>query len=281
MHSERRLENKRMKVARQVELNCLDSGLCFNGETADMSDGGIRAHMERAPKPGSNILVRLFWDDEEPVESFGRVAWTTPLPAGGGINVGVMLGARDNDASREQPVKRTASRVVSRGVGDNFETKQTIAALPIPELLAPRSIAVRVGTDLRVSMNGEEGEASILEVGNVTPEGVLTLKLQLQSPALVLLAGNEPEEDGLDSTEWRSNPAQEFLEKAHRVLSPTAAKVGRGAKKVGALASPKLRAAWRKVPAPHRGRLLDAYDKLSCGRPMGWLRSLLSKPGPR
>ena len=222
MGAERRLENRRMKITRKMELACLDTGRYFTGATEDVSDSGIRACMDHSPKPGSGVMVRLFWDEKKkPVETFGRVAWSSPLPAGSGIEVGLMLGADSNirsaNKSRQptqyhrcrpsvRPQRTTARNRTSVSTplenacvqddSNSIENKRTLAAIlsPIQSRVIPVSSAVALsrGESFEVDIQGKRTWAKITAAGEIGIDGQMKIILELKDRRLWKRANGSP-----------------------------------------------------------------------------------------
>ncbi|MBN2341963.1 MAG: PilZ domain-containing protein [Deltaproteobacteria bacterium] len=213
MGAERRLENKRMKVAKRMEVSCLETGTSFVGETEDVSDSGIRAYLNKSPRTGAGVMVKLYWDDEQqPVETFGRVAWAAPMPAGDGIEVGFMLGAEgDVYGKKEKQKKRAATRYHKfkptntrqyipfqedwRAYDDDsIENKKTLAAIPTPSasskpvapisLSAPEPILLLNGESFKVLFQGRETWAKIADTEEISSKGEMHLTLQIKDKRL-------------------------------------------------------------------------------------------------
>ncbi len=180
MLAEKRIETKRSKIKRGMELNCLDTGTLYKGETFDVSDGGLKAHLDGAPAPGSNVMVKLFWDDvQKPVESFGTVAWTTPLPAGKGLDVGLMLGI---DPPEHKPLKRPESLKKSRH-NEELSFKKTVARLPVFKDASSdqtqKRVDLKIGKKLNVYLEGFTRRAMIENVGNIENNGSVNITFKL------------------------------------------------------------------------------------------------------
>ncbi|MBN2525684.1 MAG: PilZ domain-containing protein [Deltaproteobacteria bacterium] len=219
MATERRLENKRTKITRKMEIACLDTGRYFIGETEDVSDSGIRACINSSPLPGASVMVRLFWDNTEvPVETFGRVAWASKLPVGEGIEVGLMLDAERDLYGKRKRGKRPPTRYHNlRGASGSIlddrhvqttrecklsmancdwnasgsysiENKKTLAAVVSPHRsrVVPVSslVALAKGESFEVSYQGHRTWAKIETTGVIDGNGRLNLQLQIKNRRL-------------------------------------------------------------------------------------------------
>lgn len=205
MDTERRLENKRMRVAKRMELSCLETGIRYLGATEDVSDSGIRALLNNSPKDGSNVMVKLFWDEEKnPVESFGRVAWSAPMPVGDGIEVGLMIGAEYDVYGKKKKIRRSVTRhqypqrykknrqhVYPNNQFDyqSIEHNQTVAAIPIqacPKRTtdAHPVINLRTGENIEVSYFGQKTWARISQMNSITTQGEIHLTVRLKNQLL-------------------------------------------------------------------------------------------------
>ncbi|MBN2802013.1 MAG: PilZ domain-containing protein [Deltaproteobacteria bacterium] len=187
METEKRIEKKRSKVSRELVLNCLDSGMQYKGFTSDVSDGGLRASLNGAPPPGSNVMVKLIWDEKQkPVESFGTVAWTNELPPGKGIHVGLMLGM---DPPKQKPRKRPDSLAKSRH-NEELSFKKTIAVKSlfannpvankiVANKIVDRKIFLKEGKKVTLHMGLTEEESRIFEIGDIQDDGTINVTFKL------------------------------------------------------------------------------------------------------
>ncbi|MBN2717229.1 MAG: PilZ domain-containing protein [Deltaproteobacteria bacterium] len=236
MGAERRLENRRMKVTKRMEVSCLDTGRYFIGETEDVSDSGIRACLDRSPSPGASVMVRLFWDDSQtPVETFGRVAWSSPIPAGEGIEVGLMLGAESNISDKRKQKKRPPTRY-HRRASQNFpdisekqtvasiatawhasddqsiETRKTLAAIssPLQSRVVPVAsvVALSPGESFEVDYCGTNTWARIIQAGEIDACGNLQLSIEIKNQRLWKKSIDErmASPDASDNTEGQTRP---------------------------------------------------------------------------
>jgi hypothetical protein len=251
MGTERRLENKRTRITKRMELSCLDTGRHFIGETADVSDSGIRACLNRSPQPGSSVLVKLFWDEQKkPVETFGRVAWTSPVPAGDGIEVGLMLGA-DSDVYGVKPEKKRATTRYHRyrpssvsdvtgnptrvhhyppmegnwsnSDSDAIETGNTVASIAtsVRSRIVPvlSTIELSKGESFEVTYQGKRTWAKINAADIIDVDGQMRITLDIKDRKLwqkkppVDIA-----DDAYNPDEWRPRPVYHAQQKARNLV---------------------------------------------------------------
>lgn len=88
------------EVAAEVEVD----GDVYEGETRDVSTGGVRVLLNAAIEEGSAVLLTLILTedgiedpDEDPFEAEATVMWAAPSDTGG-----AMLGLRFGDVAGEQ-----------------------------------------------------------------------------------------------------------------------------------------------------------------------------------
>lgn len=101
MENDKRCEDKRLEIARPVELVDLNSEESDGqiGYTKNLSNRGMRARFDKAPSLGE--LVRLevtLIGDKPPVVTLGKVIWSRPDKLDDGVEVGIEF-LENEDAS--------------------------------------------------------------------------------------------------------------------------------------------------------------------------------------
>lgn len=297
MSAERRLENKRMKVAKRMEVSCLETGTNFTGETEDVSDSGIRAYLDRSPKAGANVMVKLFWDDDQnPVETFGRVAWSTPVPIGEGIEVGLMLGAEgDVYGKKEKKKKRTVTRYHKyrptnasnatqyvpfeaewSAYDESIENKKTVAAIPQPvqPIVSQESepVVLVVGESFRVSLRGRETWAKIDTADAIDNKGQIQLTLQIKDKHLWKRVKSDADVapkampadpmDDFDPEQWKAKPISNACHTIKKYIAPPIRIAIKLSMFIFELTAGATYLVWKKIPLPTREKIYDALYRV-------------------
>ncbi len=209
MQSDQRCDEKRIEIARPVEILDPSIGLGVSGYTKDLSVSGLRARFDVAPTTGDMVQLQItLADGTSPLETQGEVIWCDRDIRGGGAEVGLRFVAPKEEEALQLSVRKTEI---------NPEMQDQLV----------------LGQQVAININGQSVQAVVEKVAideTVSPQSFL-IGLRIPSgvapktpnPDAKTAAAKEDQEITDNAEDWKPHPFKDMWVWMQKYLGPVIA----------------------------------------------------------